>query len=559
MNTPIRFTGLTSGIDTQSMVQSIMRAESMRMHRLTARRQVLQWQQEQIRSTLRDLEGFRTKNTRHNTQGSITNPGNTIWNTVQSTVTQLDGSTFGGITVTNTPYAKAGQFTMEVVQTAERAIVRGDAQFRSTTPEHANHANVVDFGQVFGAGSFRIGTTEIEIAATDTLNDVMNKVNSSGAGVTMAFDTLRGVFSLTQKQTGAANNIVISNANGSGAAILNYTGLDGVNSTIADSRGRNAQVARDAIIYFDGTRPGSSGKDGVRLVQASNTFELEGMRIDILNASAGQIFSINNTQNVDAAVDEIRKFVEEYNNLIRQLNALHSTARPRSGNSTRGAFFEPLTDEQRQAMSEREIERWEEQARTGLLHRDSDIRNIQQELRDMVFQPVNLTGGGTISLFQVGITTVGLGGTAEDRLIGVLEIDEDQLRAALEENPERVRQLFARSHTESNPVLPLGTTPAERVGNRPHVGIGFRIDEFMHTLTVDHRSPLRMRAGGATGMDSTDNIISNQIRDYNRRIDEMQQWLQRRENHFYAMFARMEQAMAQANSQMDSLFAFAMQ
>lgn len=356
---------------------------------------------------------------------------------------------------------------------------------------------------------------------------------------------------------------------------------------ISDSRGQingDARVATDAVnaagdtVYITGL-----------FASSTNTLtQIEGLSINIAGATgmarnaagviladatnAGQQVNINVHRNVDDAIEMIREFVEAYNEMIRNLNTLHTTARPRAGGSARGSFFEPLTDEQRAAMSDREVERWEEQARIGLLHRDNDIRNIQQQLRDAMMSPVVLardpvTGNVTdqIFLFNVGITTVGMDGASEDRLIGVLQIDEERLRSELEADPDRVMQLFAQSPIAAQDVPTSGINTLEsgsiiqRNARSPYVGIGWRLNDLINNVAIDFDSSLRQRAGVPNAIDATENTLSRQIRDYDRRIDQMQEWLIRRENHFFAMFARMEQAMAQSHQQMDALFAFAMQ
>jgi flagellar hook-associated protein 2 len=419
------------------------------------------------------------------------------------------------------------------------------------------------------SGTITINGNVITIGDNETMQEIMDKINAIN-GISVEYEGVRFRISA---DNGA--QITISGEN-LGEAVLDSIGLNNISTPV--STAIVADVGRDASIFYRGF-VGSS--QGGLLKQASNVFELDGLRIDISEArgedtaagTSGQRFSINTTRNTDAAVDMIREFVENYNNLIRQLNALHTTARPRAGNSRRGAFFEPLTDEQRQAMSDRDIERWEEQARVGLLHRDSDIRNIQRQLRDLVFEPVTLNEGGHMSLHQLGIQTVGINGASGDRLIGVLEINEERLRRALDENPDAVRQVFARNHIEANNTFELNgdetadgsrkriqmslTNERLRAANVPYLGIAFRLDELLNVTSNSPDSPLRQRAGVAAGIDSSENMMSRQIQEYNRRIDQMQALLLRRENHYYSMFARMEQAMAQSNAQMDSLFAFA--
>jgi len=579
MSSPIRFSGLTSGMDTQSMVQQLMRAESMRMTRLTSRRQIAAWRREDLRNTQSTLLDFRNNRTDfasvRNRAGDLNINYERNWNTMSSTATRVGGPDMGSISVTANSDARAGAFTIEVGQAAQRATVRGATQFRGAAvgttgmPEINLDSSV---GALVGlrytpgtlTGTISINGTDINVGVTDSVRDVMNRVNNSDAGVTMAFDALRGVFTLTQNATGSDAQIETSGTD-LGADLLLFMGLYGV-STDADPANNVdpqgylvgadpnrfvtafVQSGRFAAIYVDGT-----SVDGARMEQEGNVFEFEGIRIDISAASAGQVFNIETSQNVDAVMDMIRDFVEQYNNLIRELNSIHSTSRPtQRGNRN---FFEPLTDEQRQAMSEREIENWEEQARTGLLHRDSQLRHLHNQIRQAMFEPVNLADGTQMFLFNAGITTVGINGAREDRLIGVLEIDERRLREALEEDPERVRALFTQNSTEVVEGGMPGGTPARHRERSQHVGVVNRLRDILHD-TVEYPDNIFRQRVGAAGWDDGQNILGRQIADYDQRISRMEQFLIRRENHFFAMFARMEAAMAQSHAQMDALFAF---
>jgi flagellar hook-associated protein 2 len=88
------------------------------------------------------------------------------------------------------------------------------------------------------------------------------------------------------------------------------------------------------------------------------------------------------------------------------------------------------------------------------------------------------------------------------------------------------------------------------------VGLGMRMNHVIENA-IGWDGTIRRQAGQEGGTDANDNALTRRIRDYDRRIADMQQFLLRRENQFFAMFARMESAMAQANAQMDSLWAFA--
>ncbi|MCL2225213.1 MAG: flagellar filament capping protein FliD [Defluviitaleaceae bacterium] len=321
------------------------------------------------------------------------------------------------------------------------------------------------------------------------------------------------------------------------------------------TRDRFVSYARNAIALYDGD---------VEISQASNTFLVHGVNVTV-NANTtipddGLEITVNSERDTDATIAVIREFIEAYNDLVRHINSLHSTARPRAGNRTNGAFFEPLTDEQRQGMSDREVERWEEQARTGLLHRDRDMRNLHDQMRRAMFSSVNLGDGRSISLHEIGITSVGRDGAPGDQMIGVLQIDEARLRQVLEgENGGDVEMLFRRNSVHAGNEFARSSTIDQRNNRAPQMGLGIRLDDLLRTFADDDDGPLRQRAGYTRGVMVSENTMSRQIRDYNRRIAQMETFLQRRESHFFAMFARMETAMQQSHAQMDALFAFGMQ
>ncbi|MCL1863213.1 MAG: flagellar filament capping protein FliD [Defluviitaleaceae bacterium] len=420
-----------------------------------------------------------------------------------------------------------------------------------------------------------------------TLGAFMNRVNASNSNsdVRMVFDEATNTFSLVSRRSGDHASIItgnedvmdllgLANINVSGRYEISDDGRSNVYDTVNGNNvmrrdDRITQSAQNAVVYYD---PDGRGGAPMRIEQASNNIDIHGTTItltrDINRTIANSdydyaIFNISSERNIEDTMQAIRDFVEQYNAFIRELNALHTTERPRAGNSRRGAFFEPLTDEQRQGMSDREIERWEEQARTGLLHRDRDIRNMHNQIRQAMFNPVVLSRDENgrpldqISMFNVGITTVGRDGAPGDQLIGVLQIDESRLRAALEEDPSRVQALFARSGYEAG--MTERTTIQQRNDRAPYIGLGNRLDDLLRTFADDDNGSLRQRAGYTRGLMVSENIMSRQLREYDRRMDAMQAHLLRRENHFFAMFGRMEAAMAQAHAQMDSLFAFGAQ
>ena len=408
-----------------------------------------------------------------------------------------------------------------------------------------------------------INGVEVRFSLDMTIGAFMNTVNAAGAGVRMTWDGARGQFFLQATGTGddtdrVNNSTVFTGEDDFG--LLAFLGFDNIrggafDGSFGDTLDPASRYAREAQQAKIEVRDGSPGFLEFHSQTNSFTDILPGISINLTQQAAPtngspQEFTIETRGNTEDTINIIRGFVEDFNNLLRALNALHSTPRPRG---TGGNFFDPLTDMERAEMSDREIERWEEQARIGLLHRDNNIRSIHNQLRNAMFQDVQWVNPHTGQRETVNLTEfmpLRDAGTREDRNIGLIDLDWSRLQQALEENPDRVRALFARDIHEIDTGL-QASNPANRAARAPQVGLARRLRDIVETATAFDGTLSRI-AGHGVNID--ENPMSRQIRTYDQRLEQMQRWLLRREQHFFNMFARMEQVMATANAQMDSLW-----
>jgi flagellar hook-associated protein 2 len=134
--------------------------------------------------------------------------------------------------------------------------------------------------------------------------------------------------------------------------------------------------------------------------------------------------TVSLTQDVDSVYDNISKFIAKYNEIIDTINNKLSEKYDRN--------YLPLTDEQKEAMNEDDIKKWEEKAKTGLLRNDSILQNIVYRMRSAVYDSV---AGISTALSEIGITT--------DTYVtkGKLIIDETKLKEAIRNNPDNVMNL----------------------------------------------------------------------------------------------------------------------
>ena len=208
-------------------------------------------------------------------------------------------------------------------------------------------------------------------------------------------------------------------------------------TTIYDSTRTKFTKGQDAIITVDF----GDGAGSVDIVRSSNTFDIDGLSITVsgkfgynddgtLKADAVEDAVTFDAQvDSDKVVDAVKGMIDDYNAIIELVNKELSTKRDRD--------YAPLTDEQREDMSETEIKNWEEKAKAGMLFNDTDLRNLSNELR-RIFSYTDIQ-----ALEDAGITI-----SNDYSENGKISFDEDKFRAAVEADPEGISKLFTSEEGE---------------------------------------------------------------------------------------------------------------
>src|SRR5699024_6940441 len=145
----------------------------------------------------------------------------------------------------------------------------------------------------------------------------------------------------------------------------------------------NEKSGTDAVFEYN----------GIEMTSTSNSYNINGMQVNFQSEGTAILNVQNDTQ---STVDSIMSFVDKYNEVVEALNETQQEERHRD--------FPPLTEEQKEDMSEKEIELWEEKAKSGILRGESTISNGLFDMRRSWYAGVE-TGGEYTSLTQLGITT----------------------------------------------------------------------------------------------------------------------------------------------------------
>lgn len=291
-----------------------------------------------------------------------------------------------------------------------------------------------------------------------------------------------------------------------------------------------------------------SGEKG-EVTSSKNNIVIDGMSFEIkgdLNADKTlddtnlddltNIISFNVDSNVDKVVDNIKGFVEEYNKLIDSIgNKVYEKKQYK---------YSPLTDEQKEAMKEDDIKRWEEKAKQGIIRGDDSLEKFLRELRSTLFESVKDTN---ISLKEIGIDT-----SDDYTQRGKLVIDETKLREALIERPNDVAELFTKNSEISYDADKGYGGNEER---KETTGIFRRMSDIVQDAirttrnTNGQKGYLLEKAGIKGDLSEIKNTISDKIKEKDKSIEDLIRKMQDRETQLYKQFSYLETMMNNYNAQ----------
>src|SRR5690625_1290184 len=392
----MRVPGLATGMDIEAMVNKLMEAEGMTHQRMIDDQTRIEWNRDAFRDGNRvllqlDELMFDMKLSRTYRSKSVTS------------------SREGAVTATANTASTAGSYSVEVKQLATAAMLVGKGAI--DLDKVYEEDGVVKFTTFDAAG--QAVNHEFEYKEGDTLGSIITQINNSDSPVRVFYDAQSQQVVLEATRTG------IYNKNENGKEIV----FD-ENSFFANELGLNPnaeQGAQNAEFTYN---------HGLTLSSQSNSYTINGINLQFHDVTDGTA-TLTVANDTDHAFDSIMKFVDQYNKVVEALNT------PQQERVYRD--YLPLTDEQMEEMTDKQIELWEEKAKSGILRGESALTNGLYSMRQGWYANVE-TGGAFTSLTSIGITT------SKDYFDGgKLIVDEEKLRKALEEDPEGVQKLFSNS------------------------------------------------------------------------------------------------------------------
>ncbi|KOR76292.1 flagellar filament capping protein FliD [Paenibacillus solani] len=495
----MRISGLSSGMDIDNIVQQMMTAKRAPLNKLNQNKQILEWRRDSYRAMNSAIVDFR--------QNKLSNFRKVTEMNVYSA--EVSGNK-DAISVRATTSANPVSMEVEVRSLATQTTLKSSVALPEGTNSRTKLGNLfageTEFDFTVSRGSEKSPVQQsFKFSKDDTIQDVLTKINSNdSAGLFATYDEAGRKFIINSKEYG--NDTVRFEGN----LLTDAFGMD-------LSKTENGQPANVVI-------------NGATYKPSSNQLTVNGIEITLLKktdeTASKELSTITTKPDGKKAIETIKSFIEEYNNLIATLNSKVSEQKYRS--------YLPLTEDQKKDMKEDDIKNWEARAKSGLLRNDEILVESLSSMRTLLSSSSIKLGDKTINLASIGITT---GEYTEN---GKLYLrDETKLQQAIEDNPQQVMELF------------IGSSDGKK-------GIFDKMyDDLLVTLgRLSDKAGTYKYSSDITTSLNEQSTMGKELTDLNSRISTLAKKLTQIENNYYTQFTAMEKAINRMNSQSASLAGF---
>ncbi len=281
------------------------------------------------------------------------------------------------------------------------------------------------------------------------------------------------------------------------------------NPSILASNGASKVSGQDALIRLN----------GAEYKNDNNTFEINGLTFTALSETKeGESITVTTEQDTDGIYDMVKNFLKEYNSIVNEMDKLYNA------DSAKG--YEPLTDEEKESMSESEIEKWETKIKDSILRRDSGLSSVNSALKEIMAGGVEVNGK-TMYLFDFGIETLGYFNAADNE------------RNAYHINGDPDDESSASGKADKLKGM---------IANDPDTVISFftKLSQNLYSKMSDLSKSVEGYRSFGNFYD--DKKMKSDYDDYSSKIKDMEDKLADYEDKWYKKFGAMETALAKMQS-----------
>lgn len=282
--------------------------------------------------------------------------------------------------------------------------------------------------------------------------------------------------------------------------------------TVTDAKKPVRVVGQDSEIMLN----------GAIFTNNSNNFSINGLTIQALNVTADdEEITITTDTDVDGIYDMIKGFLKDYNDLVKSVDVAYNAA------SSKG--YEPLTSDEKDAMTDDEVKKWEEKIKDSLLRKDSTLGSVLDTMKNDMALSFDVNGK-RYSLASFGIATLGYFNSPENET-GVYHIDGDKDDSKTSANTDKLKAMIASD---------------------PDTVISF-FSQLSSKLYTDLGNKMAASSTSSAYTIYNDKQMNTQYSEYNTKISEAEDKVTTWEDYYYSKFSAMESALAKMNAQSSSL------
>lgn len=295
-----------------------------------------------------------------------------------------------------------------------------------------------------------------------------------------------------------------------------------VNDAQAITTSRTTKYNTDAK-KIDGT-DSKITLNGIDYTSSLNTYSINGLSItaqQVTGAGDTNAITITTSTDTQGIYDKIKDFLTQYNVLINEMTSLYNAATAKG--------YEPLTDEEKDALSDTEVEKWEEKIKASLLRRDDSLESVMNAMTSAMSKGYEINGK-KYYLSTFGIKTLGYLNAPENQQ-NAYHIDGDEDDAATSGNADK---LMAAITSDPDTVVSFMQQMAANLYDA--IGDKMKSTTLSSVYTVYN-----------------DKEMASEYSDYTDLIKKWEEKLQAQEDYYYNKFSAMETALAKLNSQTSSL------
>lgn len=261
--------------------------------------------------------------------------------------------------------------------------------------------------------------------------------------------------------------------------------------------------------------------NGATFTNNTNNYSINGLTIQALNETGTDEVTITTDTDVDGIYDMIKGFLKDYNDLVKSVDVAY--------NATSSKGYEPLTSDEKDAMSDDEVKKWEEKIKDSLLRKDSTLGSVLDTMKKDMGMSFKV-GDKSYSLSSFGISTLGYFSSPENET-GVYHIDGNKDDTYTSANTDKLKSMIASD---------------------PDTVITF-FSQLASQLYKDLGSKMTASSTSSAYTIYNDKQMNTQYSEYNTKISEAEDKVTTWEDYYYSKFSAMESALAKMNAQSSSL------